>query len=147
MCCNDIPDVHSAALHASLVLVFIYCTYELLFRNQTSHYLPVPASLVKVQVTLRLTVGQSVSKSWCRAPLMTRYLFVFVGAPSLTRGRVCFVYAAGPRQRSLPRVRVPWDWRPYFTLQIWDFPFRRLLRLAGSRWRYSTPPPHGRAEQ
>jgi hypothetical protein len=27
--------------------------------------------------------------------------------------------------------------------QIRDFPFRRLLRLAGSRWRYSTPPPHG----
>jgi hypothetical protein len=26
--------------------------------------------------------------------------------------------------------------------QIWDFPFRRLLRLAGSRWRYSTPLPH-----
>jgi hypothetical protein len=24
-------------------------------------------------------------------------------------------------------------------------PFRRLLRLAGSRWRYSTPPPHGLA--
>jgi hypothetical protein len=27
--------------------------------------------------------------------------------------------------------------------QFWDFPFRRLLLLAGSRWRYSTPPPHG----
>jgi hypothetical protein len=27
--------------------------------------------------------------------------------------------------------------------QIWDFPFRRLLRLAGSQWRYWTPPPHG----
>jgi hypothetical protein len=26
--------------------------------------------------------------------------------------------------------------------QIWDFPFRCLLRLAGSRWRYSNPPPH-----
>jgi hypothetical protein len=26
--------------------------------------------------------------------------------------------------------------------QTRDFPFRRLLRLAGSRWRYSTPPPH-----
>jgi hypothetical protein len=25
-------------------------------------------------------------------------------------------------------------------------PFRRLLRLAGSRWRYSTPPPHGFAQ-
>jgi hypothetical protein len=28
-------------------------------------------------------------------------------------------------------------------LRFWDFPFSRLLRLAGSRWRYSTPPPHG----
>jgi hypothetical protein len=28
--------------------------------------------------------------------------------------------------------------RPFFLV-----PFRRLLRLAGSRWRYSTPPPHG----
>jgi hypothetical protein len=27
--------------------------------------------------------------------------------------------------------------------QILDIPFRRLLRLAGSRWRYSIPPPHG----
>jgi hypothetical protein len=27
--------------------------------------------------------------------------------------------------------------------QFRDFPFRRLLRLAGSQWRYSTPPPHG----
>jgi hypothetical protein len=25
--------------------------------------------------------------------------------------------------------------------QIGDFPFRRLLRLAGLRWRYPTPPP------
>jgi hypothetical protein len=28
--------------------------------------------------------------------------------------------------------------------QIQDFPLCRLLRLAGSRWRYSTPPPHGK---
>jgi hypothetical protein len=27
--------------------------------------------------------------------------------------------------------------------QIREFLFRRLLRLAGLRWRYSTPPPHG----
>jgi hypothetical protein len=27
--------------------------------------------------------------------------------------------------------------------QIRDFPYHRLLRLAGLRWRYSTPPPHG----
>jgi hypothetical protein len=28
--------------------------------------------------------------------------------------------------------------------QIRDFPFCHLLRLAGLRWRYSTPPPHGK---
>jgi hypothetical protein len=27
--------------------------------------------------------------------------------------------------------------------KIRNFPFRRLLRLAGSRWRYSNPRPHG----
>jgi hypothetical protein len=27
--------------------------------------------------------------------------------------------------------------------QIWDFPFRRILRPAGLQSRYSTPPPHG----
>jgi hypothetical protein len=31
--------------------------------------------------------------------------------------------------------------------QIRDFPFRRLLRLAGLRRRYSTPPAHGNAEE
>jgi hypothetical protein len=27
--------------------------------------------------------------------------------------------------------------------ELWDFPFCRLLRFAGSRWRCSNPPPHG----
>jgi hypothetical protein len=65
------------------------------------------------------------------------------GALSDERSGLPFVCAAGPCQRSLSRVRVPWDSQPYFLSHIWDFPFRRLLRLAGSRWRYSTPPPHG----
>jgi hypothetical protein len=55
---------------------------------------------VKVKVTLRLTVGQSVSLGIepCLG-LITRYLFlfesyglVFCGAPSLTRGQVCLLY-------------------------------------------------------
>jgi hypothetical protein len=29
---------------------------------------------------------------------------------------LCFIYAAGPCQRSLSPVRVPWDSRPYFTI-------------------------------
>jgi hypothetical protein len=62
------------------------------------------------------TDGQSVSKSWCRTDLglMTRYysltitvLFLW-GALSDDRTSLSFVYAAGPRQCSLPLVRVPW---------------------------------------
>jgi hypothetical protein len=67
----------------------------------------------------------------------------FRGALSLTRGRVCLLYillalasAVFLRSESLGN-------RDHILLsQIWDFPFRRLLRLTGSRWRYSTPPPH-----
>jgi hypothetical protein len=36
---------------------------------------------------------------------------------------VSFVYAAGPRQRSLSRVRVPWHLWPYFTLSDLRLPF------------------------
>jgi hypothetical protein len=40
------------------------------------------------------TDGQSVSKSWCRAPSGAHesYSFHFCGAPSLTRGRFCLLY-------------------------------------------------------
>jgi hypothetical protein len=40
-------------------------------------------------------------------------------------------------QRSLSRVRVP------ITVSNLRLHFRHLRQLAGSRWRYSTPPPHG----
>jgi hypothetical protein len=51
---------------------------------------------------------------------------LFRGTPSLTRGRVCLLYVPLALANAV----------------FWDFPFRRLLRLAGSRWRYSTPPPN-----
>jgi hypothetical protein len=63
------------------------------------------------------------------------------GALSDERTFLSFVYAAGPCQRSHSYVPVPWDSRPYCTVA--DSRLRRLLRLAGSQWRYSTPPPHG----
>jgi hypothetical protein len=65
------------------------------------------------------------------------------GALSDERSGLSFVCAAGPCQRSLFRVRVSWNLRLYFTVSDLDFYFRRLQRLAGSRWRYSTPSPHG----
>jgi hypothetical protein len=39
------------------------------------------------------------------------------------RAGLSFTIAAGPRQRSHSRVRVPWDLRPYFTLSDLKHPF------------------------
>jgi hypothetical protein len=107
---------------------------------------------VKVKVTLRLTDRQSVSKSWCRAPsgahdqifiTVSQLRSCFCRTTSLTRGRMSFVYAAGPASAVFLGSK-SLGTRDYILLfQIRDFPFRRLLRLAGSRWTYSTPPPHG----
>jgi hypothetical protein len=107
------------------------------------------------------TDGQSASLSWYKAPIRglrpdfycrteygirntsDSYALDSVGRLSDERTGLPFVCAAGPCQRSLSRVLVPWDLRPYFTVSDLRLPFHRLLRLAGSRWRYSTPPPHG----
>jgi hypothetical protein len=86
------------------------------------------------------------------------------------RTGLSFTISAGPSQRSHVRVRVPWDSWPYFTVsgsrlsqpggpgpyiyipqeqggpvihQGTGFSFRRLLRLAGLQWWYSTQPPCG----
>jgi hypothetical protein len=76
--------------------------------------------LVKVKDTLRLTVGQSVSLGvepqhdiyYC---LTVTVLYLW-GALSDERTGLSFIYTAGPRQRSLSRVRAPWISRPYFTV-------------------------------
>jgi hypothetical protein len=87
------------------------------------------------------------------------------GALSDERTGLSFTIATGSRQRSHSRVRESW---PYFTVSNsrltqpggpghliyipWEqgdpvipsgtgFPFRRLLRLAERRWRYSASPP------
>jgi hypothetical protein len=61
---------------------------------------------------------------------------------ALSDERTCLI-AAGPRQRSHSRVRVPWYSWSYFTVSDYRLLFCRLLWIAGLRWRYSTPPPHG----
>jgi hypothetical protein len=65
------------------------------------------------------------------------------GADSLTRGWVCrlqfmlalaiAVILGSESRRTRDHILLS---------QIRDFPFCRLLRLAGLRWRYSSPPPH-----
>jgi hypothetical protein len=69
------------------------------------------------------TDGQSVSKSWCRAP-SGAHDQIFITVWQLRSSFVgSFVYAADPCQHSLSRVRVPWDSRPYFTVLDLRLPF------------------------
>jgi hypothetical protein len=62
------------------------------------------------------------------------------GVPSLTRGRVCLLYVLLPLASAVFLGSESLGTCDHILLsQIWDFPFRRLLRLAGSWWRYSIP--------
>jgi hypothetical protein len=68
----------------------------------------------------------------------------FCGAPSLTRRRVCLLHMLLALASAVFLGTESLGTSDRILLsQIWDFPFRRLLRLAGSRWRYSTPLPYG----
>jgi hypothetical protein len=82
--------------------------------------------------------------------LTARCFFFFNWTPdiisSLTRGWVCNLqlllafaneFILGSESRGT---------RDIFYSQIRDFPFCRLLRLAGLRWKYSTRPPHGKVQ-
>jgi hypothetical protein len=99
------------------------------------------------------TDGQSASLSWNKAPIWglrpdlcycQTVAVCSCGALSLTRGRVCRLQLL----LALASTVIVWSesrgTRDHILLsQIRDFPFHRLVRLAGLRWRYSTPPPHG----
>jgi hypothetical protein len=99
------------------------------------------------------TDGQWVSKSWCRAPSETYdQIFITVwqlrsclcGTPSVTRGRICLSYMLLVLASAVDLGSESLETRDHILLsQIWDFLIRRLLRLVGSWWRYSTLPPHG----
>jgi hypothetical protein len=64
-------------------------------------------------------------------------------ALSLMRGRVCHLQLLLVLASAVILGSESHETRDHSLLsQIRDFAFRRLLRLAGSRWRYSTPPLH-----
>jgi hypothetical protein len=104
-------------------------------------------------IILLATEGQSISKSSCRAPSEGHgQIFITLWelrsfsrrALYLTRRWIrllCMLLALASvvllGSESL-RTR-----EHILRSQIWDFPFRHLLLLAGSRWRCSNPPPHG----
>jgi hypothetical protein len=63
----------------------------------------------------------------------------YCGAPSLAEGRVCLLHTLLALASTVFLGSESLGTRDHILLsQIWEFPFRRLLRLAGS-----TPPSHG----
>jgi hypothetical protein len=95
------------------------------------------------------TDGQSASLSWNKAPIWGLrpypcYCQAVACLFSLTRGRVCRLQLLLALASAVILGYESRGTRDHILLsQIRDFPFHRLLRLAGSQWRYSTPPPHG----
>jgi hypothetical protein len=97
-----------------------------------------------------------ISPSWRRAPWGSRpecfpQLNCCSHSPyitsSLMRGWVCHLQLLLALASSFNLGSEFCGTRDHILLsQIRDFPFCRLLRLAGLRWRYSTPPSHGKLQ-
>jgi hypothetical protein len=114
---------------------------------------PCPRSHSQVQVPIFIT-----PKNWgsdrIRHPfgdqdqilITVRQLRVsWCGALSLTRWRVCRLQLLLALASAVILGFESCGTRDHILLShILEFPFHCLLRLAGPRWSYSTPPPHGK---
>jgi hypothetical protein len=99
------------------------------------------------------TDSQSASLSWNKAPtwgLRPNFYYcqavaglLIWGAFSDERTSLSITVASGHARAVILGSESLWTRDHILLSKIRDFPFRRLLRLAGSQWRYSTPPPHG----
>jgi hypothetical protein len=131
--------------------VFVFITHR---KKVAKLYLHAWISIsIPASQSRNATDGQSISNSWCPVPCAAHdQMFItlwtlrscFCGAPSLARRRICLSYMLLVLVSIVFLGSESLGTSVHLLLyQIWDFPFCRLLRLAGSRRRYSNPPPHG----
>jgi hypothetical protein len=107
---------------------------------------------LSLSLTLRPTVSRPVSLGIKHPSGASDQIFITVGqlrvcwcgALSLTRGRGSRLQLLLVLFSAVILGSKPLGTRDHILLsQIWGFRFHRLLRLAGSRLSYSTPPPYG----
>jgi hypothetical protein len=90
-----------------------------------------------------ICLGYKLMKLLSPLPLKCKYSPQHFGTLSLTRGWVCRLQLLLALASAVILGSESHGTRDHILLsQIRDFPFRRPLRLAGLRWRYSTPPSH-----
>jgi hypothetical protein len=157
--CNGLPSYSKVQLNRNTHKVFVFynnfCSPSSTFANSPL------GSTTSFSRSSYLTIDdQSVSLFWYQTTIWDPrpiffsphgyYLKPFAVFFSLGRppGRedwsVICSDDTGPCQRCHSLVQVPQNLIPYFTVSFeTGFPFCRLLRLAGIRWRYSNPPPRG----
>jgi hypothetical protein len=92
-------------------------------------------------------VTSSLIRGWvCRLQLLVALASAFSG-PSPAGLMITFYTASDSRLPQPggqgPRIYIPQEYSGPVTPPGTGFPFGRLLRLAGLRWRYPTPPPLG----
>jgi hypothetical protein len=111
------------------------------FLSQTSVYNSCRAQSPETSQSHNATDGQSISDYNQIFINLWQLPSCFCGASSLKRGHVCILYMLLVLASAVLLWSETLCTRNHILLsQIWDFPFRRLLRLAGSRWRYSNSP-------
>jgi hypothetical protein len=128
--------------------VFCSSCFVTVSNNTYSSAFGLKSSVNSDSILTEIFDRQSASLSWNKASiwgLRTDFYYcqtiaglLMWGTLSDDRMGLWFTIAAGPRQR------VPVGLATIFSVSDLRLPFRRLLRLAGLRWRYSTLPPHGR---